>query len=217
MKRILSIALTFILMFGLTIPVYAEKAKNIDELLAPYQEVVNKINTELGSTIYIPDVNKEKVYNNVKDMSPAEVETFLRNEYKAYVTGESSTTKPGTGNYTRDNVMDSSVNEQVITPLYVREEITQTAPISYNSEMFLDSTVFSATGAIGTYTYESITGYGSQWPSDYTGYHFDVDSGSYSLSSDRKKCTVTLKGHPEDANGFALLVVLTETVTFSAS
>ncbi|QIB27201.1 hypothetical protein [Caloranaerobacter azorensis] len=54
MKRILSIALTLVLMLGLSIRIYAEKAKNIDELLAPYQEVVDKLNAELGSTIYIP-------------------------------------------------------------------------------------------------------------------------------------------------------------------
>lgn len=217
MKRILSIALTLVLMLGLAIAAYAEKAKNIDELLAPYQEVVDKLNAELGSTIYIPVANKEKVYNNVKDMSPSEVEILLREEYKAYVAGNLSTVQSGSGNYTRDYAMESSEKESVIIPLYIREEITQTAPISYNSEMFLDSTVFSGTGELGTYTYESIRSYGSQWPSDYTGFHFEVDSGSHSLSSDRKKCTVTLKGHPENAYGFALLEVLTETVTFSAN
>lgn len=215
MKKILTIALSFMLILGGSIPTYAKETKNIDELLAPYKEVVDKVNAELGSTIYIPEGNKEKVYNKVKDMSIDEVETMLKNDYKAYIDGKSSDTESRSGNYTRDYAMQNGQGESTITPRYIREDITQTAPISQNSEMFLDSTVFSATGAIGTYTYESINSYGSQWPSDYTGYHFEVDSGYHSLSSDSKKCTVTLKGHPENAAGFAQLVVLTETVTFS--
>lgn len=99
-KRILVTALSFILILGLSIPAYAGKTENIDELLAPYQEIIDKINAELGSTIYIPDENKEKVYESLKGMSPAEVEKLLRNEYKAIVSGEPFQSK--TGNYIKD-------------------------------------------------------------------------------------------------------------------
>lgn len=217
MKWIFFLVLMFMLILVLITPIYAGKTANIDELLLPYQEVIDKINAELGSTIYIPDVNKEKVYNNIKDMSPEEVEILLRNEYNACASGESITNISKNGDYIRDYAMKNDANETVITSNYFKEEITQEAPISYNSEMFLDSIVISVTGKPGTFSYQSIRGYGSQWPSDYTGYHYEVDSGLHSLSDDRKKCTVSLKGHPEDANGFALLVTLTETVTFSAN
>lgn len=220
MKRIVTIALSFMLMLGLCIPTYAsaEKAKTIDELLAPYRAVIDKLNAELGSTMYIPDKNKERVYNNIKDMSLDEFETMLRNDYKTQSADKSSTTKSESsesGDYSRDSIKVK--NDSDITIKSVREEITQTASISYNSEMYLTSTVFSATGASGTYTYSSISEYGSQWPSSYTGYHFAVDEGSYSLSSDRKKCTVTLKGHPENSSGIALTVALTAKNTFSAN
>jgi len=216
MKRIITIAMSFVLVLGLGLPTYAQSAKNIDELLGPYQAVIDKVNSDLGSSIYIPDKNKEMVYNNIKSKTTAEFEAMLRNEYKALTVSEPSITQSGSGNYARDTLTVNSQNNEVITPNYVRESIIQTAPISYNSEMFLNSTVFSGTVVAGTYVYESISSYGSQWPSGFTGFHFAVDSGSYSLSSDKKQCTVTLKGHPQDANGVALLIVLTATNTFSA-
>jgi len=166
MKRIINIAFSLVLMLGLFIPTYAQEANNIDNLLAPYQAIIDKVNAELGSTIYIPEKNKEKVYNNIKDMSPEEVEALLRNEYKAYVAGESLDTKPESGNYTRDSAMTKDQSESVVSPTSVREDITQTVYIGYSSEMFLNSTVFSGTGTAGTFIYESINDYGSQWPAN---------------------------------------------------
>ncbi len=215
MKRIVNIILSFVLILGLCIPAYAEETKTIDELLAPYQNAIDKVNGELGSNIYIPDKNKEKFYNNVKHMSPSEVENLLRNEYKDITSGKPFITQSEPNSYTKSYAMKNGQKKHDTSPMHVRQDIMQTAPISYNSQMFLNSTVFSATGASGTYIYETINSYGSSWPSDYTGYHFEVDSGSYSLSSNKKNCTVTLRGHPEDAYGSALTLSLTEKVTFS--
>ncbi len=48
-------------MLGLCVSASIQTEKNIDKLLAPYQAVINKLNTELGATFYIPYENKEAV------------------------------------------------------------------------------------------------------------------------------------------------------------
>lgn len=39
------------------------------------------MNSELGSKIYIPAKSKEKVYSNIKSMTPSEFESAIRTEY----------------------------------------------------------------------------------------------------------------------------------------
>lgn len=81
MKKIVGTILSIIFVLGLSVSA-ATTEENIDELLAPYKVVIDKVNTELGSAFYIPDKNKEKVYNNIKNMTPDEVEAMLREDYK---------------------------------------------------------------------------------------------------------------------------------------
>lgn len=218
MKKLFVMFLSMALILGFSMPAHAEETLTINELLAPYQAAVDKVNEELGISIYIPEKNKEKVYNNIKDKTPEEITSMLIKEYKESSTGSSSITQFKDDNYIKDsayseNNTEIGESESIITPRYIREDITQTVPIGYSSEMYLDSTVFSATG--DSYVYESINDYGSQWPSSFTGYHFAVDSGSASLSSNKKSCTVSLVGHPEDPNGFALTLRLTTSHTFT--
>jgi hypothetical protein len=220
----------------------------LDELLAPYQAVIDKLNEELGSSISIPKKNRVKVYQNIKDKTPKEVEEMLRKEYQDYIADDS----PNSGEideedddliedaapmssdsgeiYNNDDMIEDAVHMQhqdirnlkkanvseVKSPNAIREKYKQTTPIGHNSEMYLKSTVFTVLGEAGSYTYEKIHEYGSQWPSTYKGYHFEVDSGSYKLSSNKKNCTVTLTGHPQDANGFVQLLHLKATNTFNA-
>lgn len=110
MKRIASAILSVVLIFGLCTTASATKAKTIDELLAPYQAVIDKLNAELGLTMYIPDKNKEKVYNNIKDMSTDEFEAMLRDEYKT--TDPSYRIQSDSSNYTKDSAVDASPNTQ---------------------------------------------------------------------------------------------------------
>lgn len=216
MKKILSVFLSFSLILLLSGPVYAAKAETADELLIPYQKVINQVNIEIGSNYLIPDNTKEEVYDNIKRMSPDEFGKLLKNEYKTYATSLSLNDQSENDNHAEENVLSKNQSNLSIIPNYVSQNITQTHSIQYNSKMYLKSTVFSAKGTAGTYIYSSINSYGSQWSSSNKGYHFSVISGSYSLSSDKKKCTVHLNGMPKDPNGIALAVELKAAYTFSA-
>ena len=175
-----------------------------DNSIYPYQEIMDKLNKELGSTFHVKEEKREFFYNNVKDITPSAFEELLRKQYKEFT--ESLNVDMGPGN--------EISQETIIKPYYVSEDITQYASLSYNSSMYLSSNVFSFTGGSGTFKYNSIYSYGTTWPSGFTGFHWEVDSKSARLSSDEKSCTVTLRGHPEDANGVALALSLTASNTF---
>lgn len=119
MKKIASIALPILLIAGLSTTAFAAKEATIDDLLAPYQSVIDKVNAELGSAIYIPDKNKEKVYNNIKDMPPDEVERMLREEY---LFAPSYRTPTSSNNYTRDSAMPVLSDESYRYDDYIRED-----------------------------------------------------------------------------------------------
>lgn len=219
MKKLFVMFLSLALILGFSIPAHAEEVKTIDELLIPYQVVVDKVNVELGSNIYIPEENREKVYNNIKGKTPDEVYLMLVEEYKASAIIGTSIPQIESTDYIEDSIYPNDNNkisqiESIITPYYIREDTIQTVLIGYSSEMYLASTIFSTTGT--SYIYESINSYGTRWPTAFTGYHFAVDSSSYSLSSNNKSCTVSLAGHPKDANGFAQALRLTTSHTFAA-
>ena len=159
MKKLFVMFLSLALILGFSIPAHAEEAKTIDELLTPYQVVVDKVNVELGSTIYIPEENREKVYNNIKDKTPDEVYLMLVEEYKASAISGTSIPQIESTDYIEDSVYPDDNNkisqiESIITPYYIREDTIQTVPIGYSSEMYLASTIFSTTGT--SYIYESI-------------------------------------------------------------
>ncbi|MDQ7093423.1 hypothetical protein REC12_07460 [Desulfosporosinus sp. PR] len=105
MRKLVWMILFISLLLVACTPDTIKKAATIDERLAPYQAAIDKINAELGSTIHIPDGNKETVYNNIKNMTPAQFEAMLRDEYKAIGAGQSSITE--SDDYTRDCVKDA--------------------------------------------------------------------------------------------------------------
>lgn len=53
---------------------------DIDELLKPYQEVLDRLNAEYGYQLYIPDDRKYSVYDAYKDLSPEEFEKQILEE-----------------------------------------------------------------------------------------------------------------------------------------
>lgn len=204
MKKFISFVLSLTLLLGLYIPAYATTTNTADKL-APYQAVIDKVNSDLGSSTYIPTGTEDEVYDKIKGKSLDEFETELRKEYKAFLYQSS---KDATG------IIQKGTD---ILPFSIRENITQTYPILYDSNVVLNSKVFSGTGASGSYTYESIINFGTSWPGN-TGYHFKMDPGQsfYSLSSNRKNCTVSLTGIPVDPNGLALAIVIRANHTFNA-
>lgn len=79
-------------------------AQSLDELLAPYQAVVDKLNRELGMNLYIPD--KQRVYNHVKSKTPAELEAELRAEAKT--ADPDYREKSKTGKFIKSSAMENN-------------------------------------------------------------------------------------------------------------
>lgn len=211
MKKISFLGLLLIVMFSFCIPSFAHSESNIDIQLESYQKIIDKLNSELGSKMYIREDNKIQVYKSFKNKTPEEIESLLREEYIQNEQNIKSSERKSS-----DYMRSPAIVNELPSTRSVSEDITQTCSISYNSEAYLDSTIFSP-GSTGTYVYESINGYGAQWPSNYTGYHFEVSNGYHTMSSDNKKCTVTLKGVPTNSSRISLAISLKETITFSAN
>lgn len=57
-----------------------ETLSNLDQLLEPYQEVIDRLNKENGWRISIPEGSKQQVYDYYKDYSMEEFEQELRRE-----------------------------------------------------------------------------------------------------------------------------------------
>lgn len=217
MKKILSLLVAVTLLFCFSPSVFAANAESentpVSDLLLPYVEVIEEVNQETGSQIYIPTGKEEDVYNYYKDYSLEEFKQSLLNDINNYNTSLSSSQDMtvvdigySTGELSRNEVQ----------PRAMVEDVVQVAPISHNTSVYLYATVFGGGNPI-TYKYKSINKIEVRWPADYTGFHFGVSTCSYSVSSDRKTCTVTLTGSPVNAAGLAQTVLLTTTVTFTAN
>lgn len=172
---------------------------------------MDKVNAELGSTYYIPEENQEKVLNSIEGKSMEEVELLLTTQYKAAFPD---------GQAQQDIIDSSSIylddeNTSVITPLSVTEHIRQTTPIQYNTSMYQDATVFSGSGAAGSFVYQSLGQYGTIKSSS-PGFFFKVDQSSRQLHPDQRHVGIELIGHPEDENGFALALQLIAQHVFNA-
>ncbi|MFJ5764333.1 hypothetical protein ACIP9C_03170 [Lysinibacillus sp. NPDC093210] len=138
--------------------VSASEDGKLEKFITPYQEVLDKLTDEFAVEFYINPEKMDQFYNNVRDMSPEELENILREQYKKFL-GDSYKDVNSNSNY-------------LISTLSISEDITQQVALRYNSSMYLNSKIFSATGNPGTYTYQSIKSYGITWPSDYTDYHW---------------------------------------------
>ncbi|MCM3318004.1 hypothetical protein M3603_15405 [Rummeliibacillus stabekisii] len=183
----------------------ATGVETFEDSIRPYEKVMEKLTNEYGIVFYVSEEKKEHFYNSIKDMSPSEFEEMLTNQYKEFSVNNDYT-----------NGLENT-EKSLITPYSITESITQKAALNYSSSIYLKSTVFSSGGGKGTFTYQSISSYGTTWPAGFTGYHWEVDRKSHQLSSDKKSCTVTLRGHPENANGVALGLSLSVNHTFYAN
>lgn len=78
MKKFFSLFLAVTLLFCFSPSVFAANAESentpVSVLLIPYLEVIEKVNEETGSQIYIPIGKEEEVYNYYKDYSLEEFE-----------------------------------------------------------------------------------------------------------------------------------------------
>ncbi|HWI48374.1 MAG TPA: hypothetical protein VNU45_09160 [Rummeliibacillus sp.] len=78
---ILALSIVFLSVFGTSTSI-AKTKDDTDFLLIPYQKVLDNLSEEFGITFYVEDNNKEKLYNNVKDMTPKKFEQSLRDQFK---------------------------------------------------------------------------------------------------------------------------------------
>ncbi|WMJ86465.1 hypothetical protein [Anaerocolumna sp. MB42-C2] len=93
--------LSIILAVGLFAPVIVKNEPTIDEKLAPYQVVIDKVNAEYNTSIYIPDENKDKVYDKIKDMTGDEVKEMLIQSLES--TNHTTTDNKTDTDYTKDS------------------------------------------------------------------------------------------------------------------
>ena len=75
-----------------------EAVNDIDELLKPYQEVIDRLNEEYGYGLHIPEDRKISVYMAYKDMTPAEFEVQIRKELEVS-TNDQHTEYDGSGSH----------------------------------------------------------------------------------------------------------------------
>ena len=66
----------------------AAAAEHLDELLKPYQDVIDKLNAEGDYGLYIPDDQKETFYNTYKDLTPEAFEAEVRRQLEEAETGD---------------------------------------------------------------------------------------------------------------------------------
>ncbi|MFJ8260639.1 hypothetical protein ACIQ4I_01580 [Rummeliibacillus sp. NPDC094406] len=78
---VIALSIVFFSVFG-AFTTIAKTIDDIDFLLIPYQKVLDNLSKEFGITFYVEDENKEKLYNNVKDMTPKKFEQSLRDQFK---------------------------------------------------------------------------------------------------------------------------------------
>ncbi len=64
--------------------------ENIDELLRPYQDVLDRLNSENGYKLYIPEDTKVSVYEAYKDMTPEEFEAEILKQLEEEANGNYS-------------------------------------------------------------------------------------------------------------------------------
>lgn len=101
MKIITGAVLLLSLVLGFITSPAAANETTLDEKLAPYQAVIDQVNAEYNTTIYIPEENKGKVYGNIKDMSLDQVGQLLRKSLE--VTDETVNDMQADTSYIKDS------------------------------------------------------------------------------------------------------------------
>ena len=217
MKKICTLLLALFCCFCSSVVVFAseEESKSIDLLLAPYLEVIDKVNSDREVKICIPEENKERVYEYYKEYSLEEFEKVIIEELNQtfyeniYDWNEENITIEEHPSF--DNIAASDDTEERIV-----KTLKQSAPIIYNSTLYVNSTVL-LTGIPLMYYYQSVNDVIVRWPSNYTGYHFHLVSWWYSFSNNNTACTIYTYGYPLNAAGLTLAVMLFPQVTFYAN
>lgn len=204
-----------------------ERISSIDSLLQPYQEIINRLNTEFGVSVYIPDEAKEEVYNNLKGQTLIEFEEKLRRElsFEVYQGDKEGNTIDDQvfREYAEDNVtvlpsnteQDNEIKAMPLGQMRSEEEdCVQTWWSDGISYIQLYSTIWSHTGAPGTYRYVSINDIKSGWIPGSGQFFWVYSVSGYSLSSNATICTVSGTCAKRNDDGLYLTVAATYSVPF---
>lgn len=190
-----------------------EKVVTIEQVIG----VVSEINSEYGACFEIAFGTEDAVLDNIRkeNYTICELKNSLIDAWKEYVSNESKNLNAIPVQKEKKFRITNSKNKFSITPYSMTESIEQKCPIEYNSWIFLRSTVFSPSGALNSFTYRSVKLCGIGY---YNSSSIKVvpKGASYSISSDKKRCTVTAKGVPTTKEGIALTVIKTYKTTFYA-
>ena len=210
-----------------------EQISSIDSLLQPYQDVIDRLNAEFGVDVYIPDDNKEEVYNNLKGQTLVEFEEKLRRELSFEVCHIDEASNIIIDDqvfreYAEDyiTILPADIgheNEIRATPLgqmrAERDDCTQTWWSDGISYIRLSSTVWSQTGAAGSFIYSSINNVTSGWipGSGQFFWAYSVSLANCSLNSSSTICTVSGTRAKRNDDGLYLTVASSYSVLFYSS
>jgi hypothetical protein len=231
-KKIIS-TLTSLCLLLITTTTNATSLENLSDLpeISPYQEVINKLNEELGSQISIPDnetiqfasLDRNTIYNNIINQSLSDFEASLRNEFKEFENPITPFTRSDVDNGTRVSIPinpEYQANEIEPYAQEIRERIVQKAYLYNNNgesrgAVDLEAEVYSSGWEAYLFKYSTIYSMGYYTYTDRT--HFRATKKpTYTLSSDRKNCTVKYIGSHFTSNGLMLTGQLTYTITYNA-
>lgn len=190
---------------------------DLDQLLSPYQEVIDKLNFEYNADMILPSDGKEEVYNKVKNKTVEEFEKDLRKSYETYKEAMLSIST----NYinpkhlpvdTDNAIRVSAKKSEFIPPIHplkddvgvqsIRERIIQEQGTLVGGTVYLESEIFSATGKRGTFEYTKIYDYGSYIYNDRN--HFRAERAFHKLTDSKKVCAVTYVGAIYSGDGVRL-------------
>lgn len=79
--KLTALLLTVIVVAIAAVGCAKSESADIDALLSPYLEVIEKVNKDIEPDFYIPDDQKENVYNYYKNYTLEEFEAELGNLY----------------------------------------------------------------------------------------------------------------------------------------
>lgn len=116
MKKGMHLLLAALVITVVIIPIGGEERRTAFDELLPYQQVLDKINRELGSSIHIPEGTEEQVYQNVKKKfkNLDEFEAEMRREYLETLTQNSTAQEKSTG---ESSVKGNSGDLDAVPPL----------------------------------------------------------------------------------------------------
>lgn len=230
LKKVICSLTTICLLLSTNLTTGATALENLSDLpeIKPYQEVIEKLNKELNSEISIPSneiiqnasLDRDAIYNNILSQSLSEFEDSLRNELKEFAHPTNKTTYPQDEEGTRISIEFEKTPTPKIPTREIRERLTQKRNLYASTgesrgAVDLESEVFSVTGSPGTFKYASIYSMAYYTFTDRT--HFRCTKNpTYTLSTDKKNCTVKYIGANFTSSGLMLTGQVTHNITYNA-